>query len=71
MPHDEEWKILAEEAAQEHDPKKLIEIVNSLTAAIDQSLTSKSARRQPVSSKKAESSSQLDLKSQPAKFRSA
>lgn len=70
MPHDEEWKILAEEAAQEQDPKKLIEIVNSLTAAIDQSLTSK-ARRQPVSSKKAESSAQVDLSSQPAKFRSA
>jgi hypothetical protein len=35
MPHDEEWKILAEEAAQEKDPQKLLEIVKSLTAAID------------------------------------
>jgi hypothetical protein len=71
MPQDEDWKILAEQAAQEQDPKKLIEIINSLTAAIDQSLPSKAARREPVSSKKAESSSQVDLQSQSAKFRSA
>jgi hypothetical protein len=35
MPHDEEWRILAEEAPQEKDPNKLLEIVNSLNAAID------------------------------------
>ena len=35
MPHDEEWRVLAEEAAQEKDPDKLLEIVNTLNAAID------------------------------------
>lgn len=35
MPDDEEWRILAEEAAQEKDPQKLMEIINSLTAALD------------------------------------
>lgn len=43
MPDDEEWRILAEEATQEQDPKKLIEIVNSLTAALDERLTTKAA----------------------------
>lgn len=46
MPHDEEWKILAEEAAQEQDPKKLIEIVHSLTAAIDAQVIRKAAEQQ-------------------------
>jgi hypothetical protein len=41
MPHDEEWKILAEEAAQEKDPQKLLEIVKSLTAAIDKQQSKK------------------------------
>ena len=41
MPHDEEWKILAEEAAQEKDPQKLLEIVKSLTAAIDKEQSKK------------------------------
>lgn len=41
MPHDEEWKILAEEAAQEKDPQKLLEIVQSLTAAIDEAQSKK------------------------------
>ncbi len=47
MPHDEEWKILAEEAAQEKDPQKLLEIVKSLTAAIDkaQSKTTQQSQR--------------------------
>lgn len=35
MPQDAEWKTLAEEAAQEKDPDKLLEIVLSLVAAID------------------------------------
>jgi len=35
MPADEEWRILAEEAAQEKDPKKLLRIISSLTAALD------------------------------------
>ncbi|MCU1269199.1 MAG: hypothetical protein JWN74_493 [Acidobacteriaceae bacterium] len=34
MPDDEEWRILAEEAAQEQDPKKLMEIIDSLTVAL-------------------------------------
>ena len=41
MPPDEEWKILAEEAAQEQDPVKLLEIVLSLTAAIDREQSNK------------------------------
>ena len=48
MPHDEESKILAEEAAQEQDPKKLIEIVHSLTAAIDERLARKPPKQQPI-----------------------
>jgi len=34
MPHDAAWKILAEEAAQEKDPQKLLEIIEALTAAL-------------------------------------
>jgi hypothetical protein len=30
------WKILAEEAAQEEDPGKLLEIVNALNRAFDE-----------------------------------
>ena len=48
MPHDDEWEILAQEAAQEHDPKKLIEIVHSLTAAIDERLARKAPKQQPI-----------------------
>jgi hypothetical protein len=33
---DKEWKILAEEAAQEQDPKKLIQIIAALTRALDE-----------------------------------
>ena len=33
---DAEWRILAEEAAQENNPHKLIEIVEALTHALDQ-----------------------------------
>jgi hypothetical protein len=36
MPDNAEWQILAEEAAQEKDPKKLIEIISALTAALEQ-----------------------------------
>ena len=45
MPHDEEWKILAEEAAQEKDPQKLLEIVQSLTAALDKEQSKKTQRQ--------------------------
>lgn len=42
MPQDaEEWKILAEEAAQEQDPVKLLEIIFALTAAIDEAQSNK------------------------------
>ena len=36
MPDETEWQILAEEAAQEKDPKKLIEIISALTLALDE-----------------------------------
>jgi len=32
---DEEWRILAEEAAQEKDPQRLLEVINALNAAIE------------------------------------
>jgi len=35
-PQDAEWRILAEEAAQERNPKKLLEIIEALTRALDQ-----------------------------------
>ncbi len=35
MPDDSDWQVLAEEAAQERDPKKLMEIISALTAAIE------------------------------------
>jgi hypothetical protein len=41
MPEDAEWKILAEEAAQEKDPEKLLDIVLSLVAAIDKEQSKK------------------------------
>lgn len=67
MPHDEEWRILAEEAAQEKDPKKLIEIVQSLTAAIDEKLLRKAAKQQPILVKEADSAPDV----QPSKSRPA
>jgi len=36
VPHDEEWRILAEEAAQENDLQKLIEIIEALNRALNQ-----------------------------------
>ena len=36
MGQDEEWRILAEEAAQEKDPRKLMEIIAALTRALDE-----------------------------------
>jgi hypothetical protein len=35
MGQDQEWLILAEEAAQEKDPQKLMQIIKSLTEALD------------------------------------
>jgi hypothetical protein len=31
----EQWKILAEEAMEEQDPEKFLEIIESLTRALD------------------------------------
>jgi hypothetical protein len=36
MPQDEEWRILAEEATQEKDPNKLIQIIEALNCALDE-----------------------------------
>lgn len=36
MGQEEEWQILAEEAAQERDPEKLLEIIASLNRALDE-----------------------------------
>jgi hypothetical protein len=36
MGQDEEWRILAEEAAQEKDPRKLMDIIAALTRALDE-----------------------------------
>jgi len=36
MGQDEQWRILAEEAAQEKDPRKLMEIISALTLALDE-----------------------------------
>jgi len=41
MPQDAEWKILAQKAAQEQDPAKLLQIVLSLVAAIDEEQSKK------------------------------
>ena len=35
MGQHEEWLILAEEAAQEKDPQKLMQIIKALTEALD------------------------------------
>ena len=35
MGQDEQWVILAEEAAQEKDPEKLMKIIKAVTEALD------------------------------------
>ena len=35
-PQDAEWRILAEEAAQENNPNKLIEIIEALNRAVNE-----------------------------------
>ena len=35
MGQDEEWLILAKEAAEEKDPEKLMKIIKALTEALD------------------------------------
>lgn len=46
MPQDAEWRILAEEAAQENDPNKLIEIVEALNRALNEQEQHKKEQRQ-------------------------
>jgi hypothetical protein len=36
MGQGEQWRILAEEAAQEKDPEKLSEIIQAITRALDE-----------------------------------
>ena len=36
MPQNAEWRILAEEAAQEDNPQKLLEIIEALTHALEE-----------------------------------
>ena len=36
MPQNAEWRILAEEAAQENNPHKLLEIIEALTHALEE-----------------------------------
>ena len=41
----EQWEILAEEAAQEQDPEKLMQIIQALTAALDEKDTKKNGNQ--------------------------
>jgi len=36
VPQNAEWRILAEEAAQENNPQKLLEIIEALTHALEE-----------------------------------
>ncbi len=36
MPQDQDWRLLAEQAAEEKDPAKLMEIIMALTRALDE-----------------------------------
>jgi hypothetical protein len=44
----EQWQILAEEAIQEQDPEKLLEIIEALTGALDDRELQKSQANAPV-----------------------
>ena len=35
-PQDQDWRLLAEQAAEEKDPMKLMEIIRALTQALDE-----------------------------------
>jgi hypothetical protein len=35
MTHDQDWRLLAEQASKEQDPAKLLQIIKALTAALD------------------------------------
>jgi hypothetical protein len=45
MGQHEEWLILAEEAAQEKDPQKLMQIIKALTEALDAKASSTDLHR--------------------------
>ena len=45
MGRTEEWFVLAEEAAQEQDPDKLMEIIEALTHALDERQTRSNGNR--------------------------
>jgi len=45
VPHDAEWRIQAEEAAQENDPKTLIEIIEALNRALNEQEQRKKEQR--------------------------
>jgi hypothetical protein len=44
----EQWQILAEEAIQEQDPEKLLEIIEALTGALDDRELQKSQANTPA-----------------------
>jgi hypothetical protein len=44
----EQWQILAEEAIQEQDPEKLLEIIEALTGALDDRELQKSQANAPA-----------------------
>jgi hypothetical protein len=44
----EQWQILAEEAIQEQDPEKLLEIIEALTGALDDRELQKSQVNAPA-----------------------
>ncbi len=46
MGQDEQWVILAEEAAQEKDPEKLMEIIKALNEALDAKASLGTAKKQ-------------------------
>jgi hypothetical protein len=46
MGQDEQWVILAEEAAQEKDPEKLMKIIKALTEALDAKASLSSTKEQ-------------------------
>jgi len=35
MTHDQDWRVLAEQASKEQDPAKLMQIIKALTTALD------------------------------------
>ena len=46
MPQDQNWRLLAEQAAQEKDPAKLMEIIKALTRVLDREQARKQQMRE-------------------------